>query len=145
MEEEMLKAQAGWETPQGDGKNPATSFAQKLSGISFVPESIARGTETSPEKHARYALIGVVFGALSLVSFFVIALSIVFASFGALFSLLGIHSSRGRIARAGVTLSLVGGLAAIIYMVAVYMGVINYNYFTNELWGIPAGGVQVLE
>lgn len=145
MEEEMLKAQAGWETPSSNGKNPATSFSQKLSGISFVPESIARGTEAFPEKHARYALIGAVLGALSLVSFFVIALSIVFAAFGALFSLLGIHSSRGRIARVGVTLSLVGALASVAYMVAVYMGVINYNYFTNELWGIPAGGVQVLE
>lgn len=145
MEEEMLKAQAGWEAPQSGGKDPAVSFAQKLSGISFTPGGGSQSTEVSPEQHARYAVVGTVLGVLSLTFFFIIALGIIFAALGALFSSLGLHSSRGRIARIGLILSVVGGVASIFYIVTVYMGLINYNYFTNELWGIPAGGVQVLE
>lgn len=145
MEEETLKTQAGWETPQSGGKDPMASFTQKLSGISFTPERVSSRAEISSKDSTRYATVGAVLGVLALASFFIIALSIIFAAFGALFSSLGLRSSRARFARVGLALSIVGGLASIIYMVAVYGGLINYNYFTNELWGIPAGGVQVLE
>lgn len=145
MEEETLKAQAGWEAPQNGLKDPAVPFAQNLSGISFVPVGTSPREEVSPKDCVRYAVVGTVLGALALSVFFIIALSIVLATLGALFSYLGLRSSYARFARVGLTLSIAGGLASVIYMVAVYAGMINYNYFTNELWGIPAGGVQVLE
>ncbi len=86
-----------------------------------------------------------VFGCISIISWTIIVLGVAVSLIGIVFSILGIQSSRSKLARIGLGLSLAGGAATILYIVLIYAGIINYNYFTNEFWGIPSGGVQVIE
>lgn len=121
---------------------PATPTLPAFPDISFTPPK-----EESDASHRREvcAKIGIVIGGVAIISWFVIALGIVFAIFGALFSYLGLPSSRAKHARIGLYLSLAGGLLSLLYILVVYAGFMNYNFFTNELWGIPSGGVQTFE
>lgn len=121
-------------------------IAPKFPDISFVPQrAVVRGGRISPRMRDIFATAGLILGGIALVSWFVIVVGIAISLLGIVFSLLGRNSSHTKNARIGLVLSAVGGGLALIYMLAIYMGLINYNYFTNELWGIPAGGVQTLE
>lgn len=93
----------------------------------------------------KYAFVGLVFGCLSIIFWTVIALGVAVSLGGVLFSFAGLKSSHSKLARIGLVLSVAGGVATILYIVLIYAGIINYNYFTNEFWGIPSGGVQVIE
>ncbi len=122
---------------------PPVPTSLKFPDISFGPpgETTLQNGGASHRREV-YAKIGIVIGGTAIISWFVIALGIVFAVVGALFSYAGLTSSRAKYARIGLYLSLAGGTLSILYIVVVYAGFMNYNFFTNELWGIPSGGVQ---
>ncbi|OHA78930.1 MAG: hypothetical protein A2V96_00850 [Candidatus Yonathbacteria bacterium RBG_16_43_6] len=121
---------------------PVTAVAPAFPDISFTPPMEGKGASHRREVCAK---IGIAVGGIAIISWFVIALGIVFAILGTLFSYFGLQSSRTKYARIGLYLSLVGGLLSLVYVFVVYAGFINYNFFTNELWGIPSGGVQKFE
>jgi len=123
---------------------PPVPPSPRFPDISFAPstEGTPMGRGTTSYRREVCAKIGVVFGGIAIISWFVIALGIVFASLGVIFSYFGLTSTRAKHARIGLYLSLVGGVLSLLYILVVYAGLMNYNYFTNELWGIPSGGVQ---
>mgnify|MGYP001569458730 CR=1 len=139
MEEETFN------TIQKQGQEEMPS-AISFPNISFLPpqEGESRFFRFSDIRE-KYAFAGLVFGCLSVISWTVIALGVVVSLAGILFSVAGFKSSHPRPARIGLVLSVAGGVATILYIVLIYAGIINYNYFTNEFWGIPSGGVQVIE
>lgn len=115
-------------------------------GISFTPpQEGGLGHFPSFDVREKCAFVGVVLGCISIISWTVIILGVAVSLIGIIFSILGIKSPRPKIARIGLVLSIAGGVATILYIVLISAGVINYNYFTNEFWGIPSGGVQVIE
>lgn len=116
----------------------------KFPDISFVPE-VADRRNIGSSAREKCAIAGAVVGGIAVISWFVIVVGTLASIFGIALSLVGRNSSRAKYARIGLILSAAGGGLALIYMLAIYMGFINYNYFTNELWGIPAGGIQTLE
>lgn len=118
---------------------PVTTVAPAFPDISFTPPMEGKGASHRRELCAK---VGIVIGGTAIISWFVIALGIVFAVAGALFSYAGLTSSRAKYARIGLYLSLAGGALSLLYILVVYAGFMNYNFFTNELWGIPSGGVQ---
>lgn len=142
---------------EGDFSNTAQKYGGISSGgvspvspkfpdISFISSEIgAQGERFSPQLRGTFATAGMVVGGIAIVSWFVIVIGILVATAGVVLSFLGIKSAQARRARIGLILSAIGGFATIAYIIAIYAGLINYNYFTNELWGIPAGGVQILE
>ncbi len=126
---------------------PATPVSPKFPDISFGPptEGTPRGRASTSNRRELYAKVGIVVGSLAIISWFIIALGIVFAVAGALCSYAGLNSSRAKHARIGLYLSLAGGTLSLLYILVVYAGFMNYNFFTHELWGIPSGGVQKFE
>lgn len=128
------------------GISPA-SLPPKFPDISFGPptENTSLKEGMSPRRREVCAKVGLVIGGISIISWFIIALGIIFAIFGTLFSYLGLKSTHAKYARIGLYLSIVGGLLSLLYICVVYAGFMNYNYFTNELWGIPSGGVQTFD
>lgn len=145
MEEGLFKTiQKQAETGASTPFSPAS---HQFSNISFSPQvAPAAGTKISPRMRDIFATTGLIFGGVAVISWFVIVIGILATLVGASLSFLGRTStSKARWAKTGLILSIVGGLFTLLYMAAIYAGLINYNYFTNELWGIPAGGVQVLE
>ncbi|MBI3634487.1 MAG: hypothetical protein HY228_02605 [Candidatus Yonathbacteria bacterium] len=139
MEEEAFKTIQKQE--KGDGLS-TVSFP----GISFAPPDAGESmTFSSFDVREKCAFVGVVLGCISIISWTIIVLGIVVSLIGIIFSIFGIKSPRSKIARTGLILSLAGGAATILYIVLISAGIINYNYFTNEFWGIPSGGVQVIE
>ena len=108
----------------------------KFPDISFGPpvEGVSLQGWMSPRVREVCAMIGIVIGAIALVAWLVIVLGILLASLGLIFSYLGLMSSRTRRARIGLYFSLTGGLLSVLHMLAVYAGLINYNFFTNDLW-----------
>lgn len=81
------------------------------------------------------AVVGVVLGGLSLVSWVVILFGILASIAGIALSLVGLKSSSSKCARTGLGLSLVGLIAALLYAFVASKGIINYNYFTSDFWG----------
>lgn len=126
---------------------PFSPSSNQFSNISFSPQvAPAASTKISPRMRDIFATTGLIFGGVAVVSWFVIVVGILATLVGTSLSFLGRTSmSKARRAKIGLILSIIGGLLTLLYMAAIYAGLINYNYFTNELWGIPAGGVQVLE
>lgn len=126
---------------------PPTAPPPKFPDISFGPpvENTSSRGGISPHRREVCAKAGIVIGGIAIISWFIIALGIIFAIFGTLFSYLGLTSSRAKYARIGLYLSIAGGVLSLLYVFVVYAGFMNYNFFTNELWGIPSGGVQTFE
>lgn len=126
---------------------PPVSISPRFPDISFGPPVGGTPMQGRVSSHRREvcAKIGIVIGGTAIISWFIIALGIIFAIFGTLFSYLGLTSTRAKYARIGLYLSLAGGTLSILYIVVVYAGLMNYNFFTNELWGIPSGGVQTFD
>lgn len=125
------------------GDTPPSS--PRFPDISFAPQDATVQRKGGASVRERCATAGVVLGGVAIVFWFVIVVGIIASLAGIFCSLAGRNSSRAKYARIGLILSIVGGVVAFIYMLVIYMGLINYNYFTNELWGIPSGGVQTLE
>lgn len=120
--------------------------AVSFPGISFTPPQEGEsGSFPSFDIREKCAFAGLVFGCISIISWTVIVLGVVISFMGIIFSIVGRKSPRSKLARIGLVLSIAGGAATILYIVLIYAGIINYNYFTNEFWGIPSGGVQVIE
>lgn len=126
---------------------PSTALPPTFPDISFGPPTDGTSSKRGISTHRREvcAKVGMVIGGIAIISWFIIALGIIFALFGVIFSYFGLTSSRTKYARIGLYLSLAGGALSILYILVVYAGLVNYNYFTNELWGIPSGGVQTFE
>ena len=119
--------------------SPAPDFSK----ISFVPREMRteRGG-LSRGRREKCAIAGLAIGVLALISWVVILPGIFISIAGVTLSFIGFKSSYLKYARIGLILSLLGGFASLWYMIAIYTGMINYNYFTNEFWGIPSGGVE---
>lgn len=127
-------------------KQEENSFKASFPGISFTAPNMGESMPVpSFNVREKCALVGVMLGCISIISWTVIVLGVTVSLVGIIFSILGIKSPRPKIARIGLALSILGGAATVLYVVLIYAGVINYNYFTNEFWGIPSGGVQVFE
>ena len=125
---------------------PISDMTGSFPGISFAPQQEATlSSFPSFDVREKCAFAGLVFGCISIISWTVIALGVAVSAVGIIFSLLGKESSRSKLARTGLLLSIIGGIATIVYVALISAGIINYNYFTNEFWGIPSGGVQVIE
>lgn len=125
-----------------EGAPSAVSFPE----ISFTPPKEGEsGSFPSFNTREKCAFAGIVFGCISVISWTVIVLGVAVSLIGIILSVVGIKSPRSKLARTGLILSIAGGIATIVYVVLISAGIINYNYFTNEFWGIPSGGVQVIE
>lgn len=114
------------------------SDTQALPEFSLIPDELLKKEEPVGEYRgkARCAIIGAILGAAALVSWVVILFGFLYSMFGIVFSLIGLKSSRQKYARLGLGLSLVSLLFTSLYAFAVYKGMINYNYFTTEFWGM---------
>lgn len=111
--------------------------ANSLPDISFVPSDILiKESASSVALRDKSAFIGAILGGLAVVSWVVIILGVVFSISGIVLSVIGLKSNRSKYARIGLALSVIGFVAAFWYAFAVYQGMVNYNYFTTEFWGI---------
>ena len=111
--------------------------ASSLPDISFVPKEITKmGESATGGFRDKSALGGVLFGGLSVFSWVVILLGVFCSVAGIAFSTLGLKSRYAKYARIGIVLSVVGLVASFGYAFAAYQGMINYNYFTTEFWGV---------
>lgn len=117
---------------------PASFEVNPSSNISFVPPDLfpkkeERGPLGAPEW---CAIAGLTLGAIALISWVVILLGTAFAILGIIFSVKGLRSSRSKIARIGLMLSILGLIFSLLYAFSAYNGMINYNYFTSEFLGL---------
>lgn len=107
--------------------------------FSFVPPELLKkdGIQTQGQGFCvreKCAVVGAVFGGLALVSWVVILFGILAATAGIALSIVGLKSKSSKYARIGLGLSIVGLVAALLYALAAYQGMINYNYFTSDFW-----------
>lgn len=118
---------------QGQVQAPVT--APVLPKLSFIPDELAKKYEGPLGLHEKCAYAGLVVGGISLISWVIIILGCLASVLGIALSVYGIKSRRSKHARIGLTLSVIGLIASIGYVVAAYNGMINYNYFTTEFFG----------
>jgi len=123
---------------------PALLNLPKFSALpqfSFVPVNLFKKKEEAGFSNINdgLAVAGLIFGAVAAVSWIVIAFGFIFSSIGITLSVLGLKSGNQKFARIGLGLSVFGFICALWYALAVYQGVVNYNYFTNEFWEIATG------
>lgn len=83
---------------------------------------------------SRCAIVSVVLGSISLVSWVVMIFGLFTSVLGIIFGIMGLKSTtRAKYARLGLILSIIGFLAALLYAYTASRGMINYSYFTTEL------------
>ncbi len=122
----------------------SADLERKFSEISFTPSS--HGKDITPSANGlleKYAVIGLVAGVIAIFSWIVIMIGVLAAIIGIIFSVLGLKSANPKYARIGLGLSVVGLISSVLYFLAVYNSMINYDYFTNEFWG-TASDVEVV-
>lgn len=113
--------------------------APKLANISFSPEAFLKKTngETPHGYREWLAFAGLILGVVSVFSWIVLLFGFLYSILGIIFSSIGLKSTyHTKIARTGLGLSVAGFLFSLIYIIAVYQGSVNYNYFTTEFWGM---------
>ena len=105
--------------------------------LSFVPSDLLKRIEGNGEHglHERCALFGLILGGIAVVSWIVILFGVVYSILGIILSVIGLKSARQKWAKIGLGLSILGLILSVWYVLAVYNGMINYNYFTSEFWG----------
>ncbi|MBI5077747.1 MAG: hypothetical protein HZB11_00020 [Candidatus Yonathbacteria bacterium] len=106
--------------------------------LSFIPSGLLKKKEGDEPRGTRdkCALFGMILGILAVVSWVVILFGILYSILGIILSVIGLKSTRKKWARIGLTLSVIGLIISIWYVFAARNGVINYNYFTSEFWGL---------
>lgn len=116
---------------------PTPSSPTPLPKLSFVPEELLRKMEDEAPRgsHDRCALFGLILGAIAVVSWIVILFGVVYSIAGIVLSVIGLKSAHQKWAKIGLGLSVLGLILSVVYVFAVYNGMINYNYFTSEFWG----------
>lgn len=120
---------------QGTSEQPAVE-TKPLPKLSFVPSDLLKKIEGNGEHglHERCALFGLILGAIAVVSWIVILFGVVYSILGIILSIIGLKSARQKWAKIGLGLSILGLILSVWYVLAVYNGMINYNYFTSEFW-----------
>lgn len=113
-----------------------TVETKPLPKLSFVPLDLLKKIEGNGGHglHERCALFGLILGAIAVVSWIVILFGVVYSILGIIISIIGLKSARQKWAKIGLALSIIGLLFSVLYVFAVYSGMINYNYFTGEFW-----------
>lgn len=115
------------------------SFSQAQGGfkkISFITPELLQKIENTRSHKGREvcAYSGFVLGVMSLFSWVIILLGVLWSVTGIVLSTVGLRSSHQKLARIGLVLSVVGLIFSVSYVYAVYDGMVNYDYFTNEFW-----------
>lgn len=107
-----------------------------LPHLSFIPSELFKKTEETPPRGMRdkCALLGMILGAVAVISWVVILFGVLYSIFGIIFSIVGLKSTRSKWAKIGLGLSIIGLVLSLWYVFAAYKGMINYNYFTSEFW-----------
>ncbi len=122
---------------QGEPMSGSTSPETKsLPKFSFIPPELIKKIEGGKPRDIRniFALTGMIFGALSVISWIVMLFGVLYSVFGIVLSIMGLNSARKKWARIGLVLSIIGLILSLWYVFAVHEGVVNYNYFTNGFW-----------
>ena len=122
--------------PEEQTPTQASSETKPLPKLSFIPSDLLKKIEGNGEHgiHERCALFGLILGAIAVVSWVVILFGVVYSIFGIILSVIGLKSARQKWAKIGLGLSVLGLILSVWYVLAVYNGMINYNYFTSEFW-----------
>jgi len=102
-----------------------------LPKFSFIPPELLKKTDGPRE---RCAFIGMILGAVAMISWIVILFGVVYSLAGITLSIIGLRSLRQKWARTGLIFSIIGLILSVWYIFAAYQGMINYNYFTSEFW-----------
>jgi len=104
--------------------------------LSFIPSDLLKKIEGTNGYglHERCALFGLVLGVVAVVSWIVILFGVVYSILGIILSIIGLKSARQKWAKIGLILSIIGLVLSMLYVLAAYNGMINYNYFTSEFW-----------
>ncbi len=122
---------------QNQNTNESALVDEKpVAKISFVPPDLLKKIEGEGGHglHERCALFGLILGAIAVVSWIVILFGVVYSILGIILSVIGLKSARQKWAKIGLGLSVLGLVLSVCYVLAVYNGMINYNYFTSEFW-----------
>lgn len=110
--------------------------SEQIPKISFLPPEFFKKTENI-EAHGLYekcALVGIILGALAVISWIVILFGIIYSVVGIVLSILGLNSIYKKYARVGLALSILGLVLSLVYVFAISKGLINFNYFTGDFW-----------
>ena len=119
-------------TIKGDirGAEERARAQESLLQLSFIPEQLRGGRSV----RERCAVISVVLGGISLVSWVVMIFGAVSSVLGIIFGFVGLKSKHPKHARVGLTLSIAGFFAVLFYAFAAARGLIHLSYFTTELF-----------
>ncbi|MDO8604502.1 MAG: hypothetical protein Q7K40_03875 [bacterium] len=105
--------------------------------ISFIPPELLKNKADSHALgvHEKCALVGVALGVLAVFSWVVLLFGVLYSAVGIILSIIGLRSTRKKLAKIGLALSILGLVLSILYIFAISQGIINFNYFTSEFWG----------
>lgn len=113
--------------------------------ISFIPDDLGKLEDGPFGVREKCAYAGLVVAGISVLSWVVIILGILFSVIGAALSIVGLKSRRSKHARVGLVMAVIGLIASIGYAFAVYQGRVNYNYFTSEFLGTSSNVVEATQ
>jgi hypothetical protein len=135
MEGELFNQIQKQEEVTPTGALPET---KQLPPLSFIPSELFKKGEGDKPRGMRdkCALLGMILGVLAVVSWIVILFGILYSILGIILSVIGLKSTRKKWARIGLTLSIIGLILSFWYVFAAHKGMVNYNYFTSEFWGL---------
>lgn len=119
-------------TPKGDTRTAEerAQAEESMLKLSFIPEQLQEGRGTRELS----AIVSVVFGGISLVSWVIMIFGLASSVLGIAFGFIGLKSQHPAHARVGLTLSIIGFFAVFLYAFAAAYGMISNSYFTTQLF-----------